>query len=175
MSKKTDQIKFMQAMFPNAKFVECKYIEEGQRIADDSKTITVEKEVYEAVLKNSIRATDLEIKLIPFTDPYFKGLTTKDIAELAKKSIRLTTQHCKDNKEIEILKEYEAHNTHVPTYEEYLESESHCAVYIEVNKLLEKKNQKLKSLLKDLRKLIGNNFLNNEMRILLNEIDKVLK
>jgi hypothetical protein len=41
----------------------------------------------------------------PFTDPYFRGLTTKDIAELAKKSIRLTTQHCKDNEEIEILRE----------------------------------------------------------------------
>lgn len=43
--------------------------------------------------------------------------------------------------------------------------------------LKEKKeeNQRLKSLLKDLRKLIGNNFLNHEMRILLNEIDEVLK
>lgn len=39
MSKKTEQIKFMQAMFPNVKFVECKYIEEGQRVADDSITI----------------------------------------------------------------------------------------------------------------------------------------
>ena len=41
----------------------------------------------------------------PFTDPYFRGLTTKHIAELAKKSIRLTTQHCEDNEEIEILRE----------------------------------------------------------------------
>lgn len=43
-------------------------------------------------------------QLEPFTDPYFKGLTTKDIAELAKKSIRLTTQHCKDNEKIEKLR-----------------------------------------------------------------------
>ena len=41
----------------------------------------------------------------PFTDPYFRGLTTKDIAELAKKSIRLTTQHCKDTTTIFNLKE----------------------------------------------------------------------
>ena len=41
----------------------------------------------------------------PFTDEYFNGLTTKDIAELAKKSIRLTTQHCKDNEENQQLKE----------------------------------------------------------------------
>lgn len=40
---------------------------------------------------------------------------------------------------------------------------------------LREENQRLKSLLKDLRKLIGNNFLNHEMRILLNEIDEVLK
>jgi hypothetical protein len=38
----------------------------------------------------------------------------------------------------------------------------------------EAENQRLKSLLKDLRKLIGNNFLNHKMRILLNEIDEVL-
>lgn len=44
-------------------------------------------------------------KLQPFTDPYFKGLSTKDIAELAKKSIRLTTQHLEDNKRIEKLEE----------------------------------------------------------------------
>ena len=43
--------------------------------------------------------------LSPFTDDYFNGLTTKDIAELAKKSIRLTTQHCEDNAEIDKLKE----------------------------------------------------------------------
>lgn len=43
--------------------------------------------------------------LSPFTDDYFNGLTTKDIAELAKKSIRLTTQHCEDNAEIDKLKD----------------------------------------------------------------------
>ena len=43
--------------------------------------------------------------LSPFTDDYFNGLTTKDIAELAKKSIRLTTQHCEDTAEIDKLKE----------------------------------------------------------------------
>ena len=35
----------------------------------------------------------------------------------------------------------------VPSYQEYLESESHCAVYSEVNKSLKEKNAKLKELL----------------------------
>lgn len=47
----------------------------------------------------------LKEKLEPFSDPYFKSLTTKDISELAKKSIRLTKQHCKDNERIEKLEE----------------------------------------------------------------------
>lgn len=47
----------------------------------------------------------LRLKLMPFDDPYFKGLTTKDIAELAKKSIRLTKQSCEDNTTIQRLKE----------------------------------------------------------------------
>jgi 3-methyladenine DNA glycosylase Tag len=102
-----------------------------ERVADTSKTIVVEKEVYEAVLRNSAKVADLEAenmqlrqfcegfntlevsaenqslkeKLEPFTDPYFKGLTTKDIAELAKKSIRLTKQSCEDNTTIQRLKE----------------------------------------------------------------------
>lgn len=37
----------------------------------------------------------------------------------------------------------------VPSYQEYLESESHCAVYSEVNKSLKEKNQQLKELLKE--------------------------
>ena len=39
----------------------------------------------------------------------------------------------------------------VPSYQEYLESESHCAVYSEVNKSLKEKNVKLKELLKEVR------------------------
>lgn len=31
----------------------------------------------------------------PFLDPYFKGLDFKTIAELAKKSIRITAENCK--------------------------------------------------------------------------------
>lgn len=37
----------------------------------------------------------------------------------------------------------------VPSYDEYLESESHCAVYSEVNKSLKKENAQLKELLKE--------------------------
>jgi predicted RNase H-like nuclease (RuvC/YqgF family) len=54
-------------------------------------------------LKSRIKGLTEELE--PFTDPYFRGLTTKDIAELAKKSIRLTTQHCEDNARIEKLEE----------------------------------------------------------------------
>lgn len=39
----------------------------------------------------------------PFADEYFSGLTYTEIAELAKKSIRLTTEHCEDLHKIETL------------------------------------------------------------------------
>ncbi len=48
---------------------------------------------------------ELKEKYKPFDDPYFNGLTMKVIAELAKKSIRLTKQHCDDNHKIEDLLE----------------------------------------------------------------------
>ena len=56
MSEKFNQLKIMQEMFPNATFVDAN----GERVADTSKTIIVEKEVYEAVLRNSLRVCDLE-------------------------------------------------------------------------------------------------------------------
>lgn len=37
----------------------------------------------------------------------------------------------------------------VPTYNEYLESEAHCAVYSDINKWLKEENAKLKELLKE--------------------------
>ena len=43
----------------------------------------------------------------------------------------------------------------VPSYQEYLESESHCAVYSEVNKSLKEKNVKLKELLKEYKKQLS--------------------
>ena len=55
----------------------------------------------------------------------------------------------------DILQEYEAHKTPVPSYQEYLESESHCAVYSEVNKSLKEKNAKLKELLMECRHIIN--------------------
>lgn len=54
-------------------------------------------------LKSKIKSLTEELE--PFTDPYFKGLTTKHISELAKKSIRLTKQSCDDNTTIQRLKE----------------------------------------------------------------------
>lgn len=41
----------------------------------------------------------------PFSDEYFSGLTYAEIAELAKKSIRLTTEHCEDLHKIEELQQ----------------------------------------------------------------------
>lgn len=41
-------------------------------------------------------------KIKPFADEYFSGLTYSEIAELAKKSIRLTKEHCSDLRKIEI-------------------------------------------------------------------------
>ena len=44
-------------------------------------------------------------KLIdPLLDPYFRGLSSSDIAELAKKSIRLTAENRRLEEENEILK-----------------------------------------------------------------------
>lgn len=37
----------------------------------------------------------------PFLDPYFKGLDFKTIAELAKKSIRITAENCELEHKIE--------------------------------------------------------------------------
>lgn len=39
----------------------------------------------------------------------------------------------------------------VPSYHEYLESESHCAIYSDVNKSLKEENQQLKELLRECR------------------------
>ena len=36
-----------------------------------------------------------EEEIKPFLDPYFKGLDFKTIAELAKKSIRITADNCR--------------------------------------------------------------------------------
>lgn len=62
---------------------------------------TLNKEIDKLMDVSGVLAKNLK----PFTDDCFDSLTTKDIAELAKKSIRLTTQHCEDNAEIDKLKE----------------------------------------------------------------------
>lgn len=48
--------------------------------------------------------SDMHFKTMPFEDDYFNGLTHKDIAELAKKSIRLTAENKRLEEEIEKLK-----------------------------------------------------------------------
>ena len=49
-------------------------------------------------------------RLAPFEDEYFKGLDTKQIAELAKKSIRLTTENIKLRYAIDEIEEIAAKN-----------------------------------------------------------------
>lgn len=47
-------------------------------------------------IENAIQDySDLMFKVMPFDDDYFKNLTYEQIAELAKKSIRLTDDNCK--------------------------------------------------------------------------------
>lgn len=48
--------------------------------------------------------SDMHFKTMPFEDDYFNGLTYKDIAELAKKSIRLTAENRRLEYEIEKLR-----------------------------------------------------------------------
>lgn len=48
--------------------------------------------------------SDMHFKTMPFEDDYFNGLTYKDIAELAKKSIRLTAENRRLEEEIEKLR-----------------------------------------------------------------------
>lgn len=59
-------------------------------------------EIHEALLLNNRYKQALE----PFEDEYFKGLDTKQIAELAKKSIRLTTENRKLEAVLEEIEEY---------------------------------------------------------------------
>lgn len=58
-------------------------------------------------LEDSLRARigELEKETAPFRDPYFKDLSMSAIAELAKKSIKLTEQHNKDTARIAELEE----------------------------------------------------------------------
>ena len=53
-----------------------------------------------------LTAQDVEFleDLTPLDDPYFEGLDVKAICELAKKSLRLTDQHIKDQDSIDELK-----------------------------------------------------------------------
>lgn len=63
----------------------------------------------------------------------------------------------------------------VPSWEEYLESESHCAVYSEVNQVLKKKNQQLKELLKECKNLINECIRGDYVKELCERINEVLK
>lgn len=57
---------------------------------------------------------DLEEQLAPFQDKYFKGLNTSVIAELAKKSNRLTTENRKLEAVLQEIEEYAKTNLRMP-------------------------------------------------------------
>lgn len=91
--EETCDFEIKEVLAPVPSYEECKCLETGIILAD-------------SLIKNTEKENQsLKEKLEPFTDPYFRGLTTKDIAELAKKSIRLCKQSCDDNTTIQRLKE----------------------------------------------------------------------
>ena len=62
------------------------------------------KEHYKELAQERKSLLDDYKKLLqPFQDDYFKGLSTQDIAELAKKSIRLAKDNCELMERIEEL------------------------------------------------------------------------
>ena len=67
------------------------------------------KEVIELAKKNADAyeycLQGLEKELEPFQDDYFQGLTKQQIAELAKKSIRITADNCKQTHALEDIRE----------------------------------------------------------------------
>ena len=76
---------------------------------------TGEREV-QAKIRRRLEKENVNYKqaLAPFEDEYFKGLDTKQIAELAKKSIRLTTENRKLEATLDEIKEYaDAIQTHM--------------------------------------------------------------
>lgn len=54
-------------------------------------------------LQKKLEAKEQELE--PFKDDYFKNLDTKTIAELAKKSIRLTTENRKFEDALDVIEE----------------------------------------------------------------------
>ena len=137
MSKKTDQIKFMQAMFPNTKFVECKYIEEGQRVADDSKTIDhISQEEKKVSLTEQWKKGELEVD----RDYYLKFADGSiDIQKYIGGFLMRA-----DNEVVEVLGE-------VPEYTIWRNYVNGYCEEHEYNLQLIEENQKLKELLKECR------------------------
>lgn len=64
-----------------------------------------EKMTVQEIAENNVISNWVET-LEPFQDEYFKGLDTKQIAELAKKSIRLTTENRKLEAVLDEIKEF---------------------------------------------------------------------
>ncbi len=69
-----------------------KYLEEKEKNKDLSTELKFKVEYIQELNEVIKQYTK---RLAPFEDEYFKGLDTKQIAELAKKSIRLTTENRK--------------------------------------------------------------------------------
>ena len=72
----------------------------------------------------------------------------KPFVEIELRSYLIDLAKIRDADTVEVL-------APVPSYDEYLESESHCAVYSIANKSLEKENQQLRELLEECRHIMN--------------------
>lgn len=78
-----------------------------------------------------IDLTDRYLKaLAPFQNEYFKGLDTTAIAELAKKSIRLTTENRKLETALDEIEEYQKRNCETCSFAETKKCDIHCQVFV---------------------------------------------
>ena len=81
-----------------------------------------EKMTVQEIAENNVISNWVET-LEPFQDEYFKGLDTKQIAELAKKSIRLTTENRKLEAVLDEIKEIASCSDCVPCLEDICDCE----------------------------------------------------
>ena len=82
--------------------------------------------------------SELKIKVLPFEDDYFKGLTYEQIAELAKKSIRITADNIELNDSLEDMNEQIEELTY--KYNTIAKQYNHLLNHLETIKDLAKRN-----------------------------------
>lgn len=92
-------------LYKNLKEKEKEY-EENKKLKKECEELKSESFTREELISLQEKDIDRYRKALePFQDEYFKGLDTTVIAELAKKSIRITKEHCSDLQKIEELQQ----------------------------------------------------------------------